>query len=85
MITEVYFVENECALIPSELLLAIANFEGFAEVHLKYWVRMGGQYGLCTYQEAFENLTTDLRDHNLPVKYSTFRSFKSMKTKTGRK
>lgn len=76
------FDHNTHALIPSDLINAIQSFDGFANVHLTYWTRYGGQLGLCTYQDAFEYLTDDLREYGLPVKYSSFQSFKSMKTRS---
>lgn len=79
---ELLFLQNEHTLIPADLIRAVQGFEGFADVHLEYWIKHGGQDGLCTYRDAFEWLTDDLRDYNLPVRYSNFQSFKSMKTKT---
>lgn len=78
---ELLFLQNDHTLIPSKLIRAVQGFEGFNEIHREYWLRHGGQDGLCTYQDAFEYLVDDLRNHDLPVKYSTFQSFKSMRTK----
>lgn len=71
----------EHILIPCQLLKAIQDFDGFAAVHMDYYVRHGGREGLCTYREAFDMLTDDLREYFLPVKYSSYQSFKSMQTK----
>jgi hypothetical protein len=76
--------EYEHLLIPCELITAIQDFNGFAFVHLEYWRKYGGPYGFCTHQAAFNYLTNDLESHNLPVKYSSFQSFKSLKSRKPR-
>ena len=65
----------EAILIPLNLLRAAGSFEAFRSEHLRYWVRHGGQWGLCNYREAFEYLSSDMREHGLPVRYSSFGSF----------
>jgi len=78
---ELYFLESDHTLIPSDLIKATRDFSGFEEIHRQYWVKHGGQDGLCTYRDAFEYLSDDLRDHGLPVRYGNYQSFKAMKTK----
>lgn len=78
------FIQTDHTLIPSDLLRAVQDFTGFADTHLQYWVKLGGQDGLCTYQQAFDYLVSDLRDHGLPVRYANFQSFKVQKTKNNK-
>ena len=71
------FIDNDHKTIPTELLRAAATPEGFVTVHLLYWQRYGGQWGLCTYQDAYDFLTSDLSEHGLSCRYSNYNSFKS--------
>lgn len=71
------FIDDDHRTIPKDLLCAAATPEGFVSVHLLYWQRYGGQWGLCTYRDAYEYLTSDLSEHGLPCRYSSYYSFKS--------
>lgn len=82
---EILFLPNDHTLIPSALLRAARDFEGFAAVHLEYWVKSGGMEGLSTYQDAFEYLTRDMREHDLPVRYSSFNSFRNVRDRNATK
>lgn len=78
---ELLFLPNDHTLIPSDLLRAALDFDGFVSVHREYWVKSGGQEGLCTYQDAFEYLTRDMQEMGLRVPYSNFNSFQVVRNR----
>lgn len=78
---EIIFLYQDARIVPGELLRATHNFEAFRKAHLEYWRRYGGQEGLCNYREAYEYLVSDMREHDLPVRYSNYISFKVQQSK----
>ena len=75
------FIDNGNKIVPTELLLAAQDPAGFIEVHLSYWSRYGGQCGAVTYRDAYEFLVADLEDHRLPVRWKSYESFKTIKSR----
>lgn len=75
------YIDNGHKTIPTDLLRAALTPDGFVSVHLLYWQRYGGQWGLCTYRDAYDYLTSDMSAHGLPVRWKSYDSFKSVKSR----
>jgi hypothetical protein len=75
------FEDNGFKTIPVELIRAAATAEGFINVHLSYWQRYGGQWGLCTYRDAYDFLASDLSEHGLPVRWKSYQSFATVRSR----
>lgn len=81
MTVEIHFLEDDFTEIPKKLLRASHGIKEFSDLHLEYWTVKGGQSGACTYAQAFESLVSDMRSFDIPVRYSSYESFRVAKFK----